>query len=80
MPSLNGGRGEGVAGMVKRPFTVTLNSSLTALLHLSDNVLVVKTIFYSLFLFFPFELKVDKPVFPPSILQLNTVNRRVINV
>lgn len=44
-----GERGVGVAGMVKRPFTVPLNSSLTALLHLSDNVLVVRTIFYSLF-------------------------------
>lgn len=41
-----GGKGAGVAGMVKRPFTVPLNSSLTALLHLSDNVLVVTTIFY----------------------------------
>lgn len=40
--------------MVKRPFTITLNSSLAALLHLSDNVLVVKTIFYSLFYFSPF--------------------------
>ena len=44
-----GGR-VGVAGMVKRPFTVALNSSLTALLHLSDNVLVVKK-FFILFLF-----------------------------
>lgn len=35
--------------MVKRPFTGALNSSLTALLHLSDNVLVVKTISYSVF-------------------------------
>ena len=49
MPSLNGGGGAGVAWMVKRPFTVTLNSSLTALLHLSDNVLVINTIFNSLF-------------------------------
>lgn len=40
--------------MVKRPFTVPLNGSLTALPHLSDNVLVVRTIFYSLSLsFFP---------------------------
>lgn len=39
----------GGAGMVKRPFTGALNSSLTALLHLSDNVLVVKTISYSVF-------------------------------
>lgn len=39
----------GIAGMVKRPFTSTLNSSLAALLHLSDNVLVVETIFYSVF-------------------------------
>lgn len=42
-----------MAGMVKRPFTVPLNGSLTALLHLSDNVLVVGTIFYSLFFFPP---------------------------
>lgn len=41
----------GIAGMVKRPFTSTLNSSLAALLHLSDNVLVVETIFYSVFFF-----------------------------
>lgn len=41
-----GGRG---AGMVKRPFTVTLNSSLTALLYLSDNALVVKMIFILFF-------------------------------
>lgn len=40
-----------MAGMVKRPFTVPLNGSLTALLHLSDNVLVVRTIFYSLSFF-----------------------------
>lgn len=46
-----GGRG---AGMVKRPFTVTLNSSLTALLYLSDNALVVKMIFILLFFFFFF--------------------------
>lgn len=51
----------GIAGMVKRPFTSTLNSSLAALLHLSDNVLVVETIFYSVFFpptqfFFFFEL------------------------
>ena len=54
MPSPNreGGVGVGIAGMVKRPFTSTLNSSLAALLHLSDNVLVVETIFYSVF-FFP---------------------------
>ncbi len=38
------------AGMVKRPFTGALNSSLTALLHLSDNVLVVKTVFILFFL------------------------------
>lgn len=37
--------------MVKRPFTGALNSSLTALLHLSDNVLVVKIFF--LFILFP---------------------------
>lgn len=48
-----GGRG---AGMVKRPFTVTLNSSLTALLYLSDNALVVKMIFILLFVFFSFYL------------------------
>lgn len=51
-----------MAGMVKRPFTVPLNSSLTALLHLSDNVLVVRTIFYSLFS--PhFEPRGGKPAF-----------------
>lgn len=33
--------------MEKRPFTVPLNGSLTALLHLSDNVLVIGSIFYS---------------------------------
>lgn len=48
-----GGRG---AGMVKRPFTVTLNSSLTALLYLSDNALVVKMIFILLFFFSSFYL------------------------
>lgn len=47
IPKRGGGGWGRVAGMVKRPFTVPLNSSLTALPHLSDNVLVVGTIFYS---------------------------------
>lgn len=55
------GRGAGVAGMVKRPFTVTLNSSLTALLHLSDNVLVVRTIFLEAsFIFYRLHLRKSK--------------------
>lgn len=66
------GRGVGgVAGMVKRPFTVPLNGSLTALLHLSDNVLVVRTIFYSLSLSLSphlhFESRGGEPAFPRQI-------------
>jgi hypothetical protein len=53
----NGGGRAARAGMVKRPFTVPLNSSVTALLHLSDNVLVVETIFLFLHLFSPFFMR-----------------------
>ena len=53
----NGGGRAARAGMVKRPFTVPLNSSVTAFLHLSDNVLVVETIFLFLHLFSPFFMR-----------------------
>ena len=54
--------------MVKRPFTVPLNSSVTAPLHLSDNVLVVETFFIPPFIFpifyeVAFQSRIDNQVF-----------------
>lgn len=69
------------ARMVKRPFTVSLNSSLTALLHLSDNVLVFWFSFLnSIFLWDKIESTADWTVFVPCFLLSNTVCSLVISV